>query len=112
MKKFVLLYNGPATRMSGMTDEQRQATKANWQSWIHKVGTALIDIGAPLANGHAVTDDGGAGHASDLRGYSVIEAEDMEAALKLVEGHDFLSAHTGEFKIEVFELMPSPLQKV
>ena len=33
----------------------------------------------------------------------------MDEALKLVDGHPFLSAHSGKFSVEVFELLPVPV---
>ena len=109
MKKFILVYNGPATPMEQMTEEQGKKTMALWQTWMEKVGGALVDIGAPMANGRAVVDDGSEGEATDLNGYTIIEAEGMDEAVRLVEGHPFLSDHSGKFSVEVFELLPVPL---
>jgi hypothetical protein len=61
-----------------------------------------------MQDGRAVIDDGSEGSATDLNGYSIIEAEDMASALALVDGHPFLSDKTGHFTVEVFELMPVP----
>jgi hypothetical protein len=69
----------------------------------------MIDIGAPMANGKAVVDNGTTGSPTELSGYSLIQAESMDEALKLVEDHPFLSDKTGEFSVEVFELMPLPV---
>lgn len=109
MTKFILLYNGPATPMEEMTKEAGEKTMAGWQSWMEKVGDAVVDIGLPMANGRAVVDDGSAGTATDLNGYSIIQAENMDAAIALVDGHPFLSDHSGKFSVEVFELMPMPM---
>lgn len=106
MKKFILLYKGPATPMDQMTPEQSEKQKAAWGEWLGKVNDALTDIGAPMAAGKAVVDDGTTTAASDLNGYSIVQAEDMDAALQLVDGHPFLSDKTGEFSVEVFELLP------
>jgi hypothetical protein len=109
MAKFILLYNGPATPMEDMTPEQGKATMAKWGVWMEKVGAAVTDIGAPMANGKVVVDDGSTAPATDLNGYSIIEADNMDEALKLVDGHPFLSDKTGQFSVEVFELMPVPM---
>lgn len=109
MAKFILLYKGPATPVEQMTEEQGKKTMAGWQTWMEKVGKALIDVGAPMANGKAVIDDGSSGQASDLNGYSIVQAENMDEALKLVDGHPFLSDRTGKFSVEVFELLPVPM---
>lgn len=109
MTKFILLYNGPATPMDQMTEEQTKKTMVNWQTWMSKVGGALIDMGSPMANGKAIVDDGSKGQPTDLNGYSIIEAENMDEALRLVDGHPFLSDKTGKFSVEIFELMPVPM---
>jgi len=106
MKKFILLYKGPATPMDQMTEEQTKQSMAGWQAWAQKVGSALVDMGAPMADGHAVAGDGSTASASDLNGYSVVQAEDMDAALALLDGHPFLSDKTATFSVEVFELVP------
>ncbi|HSX15016.1 MAG TPA: YciI family protein [Candidatus Saccharimonadales bacterium] len=109
MKKFILLYNGPATPMEEMTKEQGEKVTKGWQDWMEKIGSALVDVGAPMANGKVVVDDGSSGTATELNGYSIVEAEDMDAALMLVEGHPFLSDKSGKFSVEVFELLPAPM---
>ncbi len=53
--------------------------------------------------------DGSVGLSSALNGCSTIEAGKYDEALKLVDGHPFLSDKTGEFGVEVFELMPVPM---
>ena len=109
MKKFILLYNGPATAPEKMDPELRNAIMAKWGEWMGKVGDAMVDVGAPMAPGEAIVDDGSAGTALLLSGYSIIQAEDMAGAKMLVEGHPFLSDKTGKFSVEVFELMPVPM---
>ncbi|MBI3956619.1 MAG: hypothetical protein HY340_01380 [Candidatus Kerfeldbacteria bacterium] len=111
MKRFILLYNGSATPSEQMSPEQMQKVMAGWTAWMEKTGKALVDIGAPMADGHAVVDDGSTGTATQLNGYSIVEATDMAAALKLVDGHPFLSDKTGKFTVEVFELQPVPMQQ-
>lgn len=105
MAKFILLYNGPATPPEQMDPAKRDATMAQWGKWMEKVGNAMVDMGQPMAPGEAVVDDGSSRPALLLSGYSIIQAEDMAAAKKLVEDHPFLSDKTGKFSVEVFELI-------
>jgi len=109
MKKFILLYNGPATPPEDMEPEMVKAIMAKWAEWMGKVGPAMVDMGQPMANGEAVVDDGSAGTATQLSGYTIIQAEDMAGAKKLVDGHPFLSDKTGKFSVEIFELLPVPM---
>ncbi len=108
MKKFILLYNGPATPPEQMAPEKTQAIMAAWGAWMEKIGDAMVDMGQPMANGQAVVDDGSTGTATQLSGYTIIQAEDMEAAKALVSDHPFLSDKTGAFSVEVHELLPVP----
>lgn len=109
MKKFIVLYKGPATPMEDMTEEQNKTQMGLWQAWIAKAGTGLVDVGFPMANGRVVVDDGSSAEASALNGYSIVQAEDMDGALSLVQDHPFLSAKSGKFSLEVFELLPVPM---
>ena len=108
MKKFMLLYNGPATSPEDMSPEQTKAEMAKWGAWMEKIGDAMVDFGQPMAHGVAVVDDGSDGKASLLSGYSIVQAEDMGAAKKLVDGHPFLSDKSGKFSVEIHELLPVP----
>jgi len=108
MTKYMILYNGPATDMSDMSEEDGKAVMAKWGVWMEKVGKSLIDFGNPLANGVASVDDGSTGTATQLNGFSIIEAENLDVAKELVVGHPFLSEGKGNFKVEIHEMMPVP----
>lgn len=108
MKKFIILYNGPATPTEQMAPEKVQEVMLAWKTWMEKLGTKMVDIGQPMANGQAVVDDGSEGQATQLSGYSIIQAENIETAKELVKDHPFLSDKTGKFSVEVHELLPVP----
>lgn len=108
MAKFILLYNGPATPPEQMNAEMVQKIMGAWKTWMEKLGTAMLDMGQPMANGKTVMDDGSAGTPPLLTGYSIIEAASMDEAVKLVDGHPFLSDKSGKFSVEVFELLAVP----
>jgi hypothetical protein len=94
--------------MADMSEEQGKAVMEKWQQWMGKIGDALVDIGQPMANGTAVVDDGSTGQPTLLNGYTIIQAENMDNAKSLVEGHPFLSEGSGKFSVEIHELMPTP----
>jgi len=54
----------------------------------------------------AVADDGTSPAPGDLNGYSIVEADSLEAARGLVDNHPFLSEGKGRFSVEIFELVP------
>ncbi len=108
MKKFIILYNGPATPPERMSPEKTQEIMGKWKTWMEKVGNGMVDMGQPMANGQSVVDDGSFSQTLELSGYSIIQAETMDQALELVKDHPFLSDQTGKFSVEVFELLPVP----
>ena len=106
MAKFILLYRGPATAMVDMSVEQSDQMMQAWNAWMGKVGTALVDAGAPFAGRSGVQGDGSVTNASDLNGYSIVEATDLHAAAGLCDGHPFLSDGTAKFVVEIYQLAP------
>ncbi|WP_269937516.1 YciI family protein [Arthrobacter sp. HY1533] len=104
MSKFIYIYNGPATPMDQFTEEQSAAVTAEWGAWMGKVGTAMLDAGAPFGARAAVSDDGSDASPGLLQGYSIVEADSLDAAKALADGHPFLSEGKGRFSLEIFEL--------
>lgn len=111
MSEFMILYKGKATDMSEMSEAQAQEIMGKWAAWMESVGPALKDVGTPLGPGSSVLDNGSSGSAADLTGYSIVEAADMDAAKGLVDGHPYLSDNDGLFAIDIFEMMPVPMQE-
>ena len=109
MAKFIFVYKGPATDMSDMSEEQSKAVMDAWNEWIQKTGSALVDVGQPMANGVSLSDDGSEGTPAQLNGYSIVEAENIQDAKKLADGHPFLSEGKGNFAIDIYELLPVPM---
>jgi hypothetical protein len=106
MSKYLYLYRGPATPMEDFTPEQTAEQMQAWGDWMGRVGSALLDGGAPFGARTAVGDDGTTSPTTDLNGYSIVEADSLDAANGLLKGHPFLSEGKGRFAIEVFELVP------
>jgi hypothetical protein len=109
MSKFLLLYKGPATPLDQFTPEQSEEQMRAWNEWIGRVGSALVDGGTPFGARVAVSDDGSTTESSDLNGYSIVEADSLEAAGMLTKDHPFLAEGKGRFTIEIFELVPVPM---
>ncbi len=109
MSKFLYLYRGPATPMEDFTAEQSAEQTRAWGEWMGRAGSALVDAGAPFGARSAVRDDGSDTAPTDQNGYTIIEAEGLDAARALADGHPFLSEGKGRFSIEIFELAPMPM---
>ncbi len=107
MPKFMLLYKGEPTEHAEMSEDQMAGEMAKWMAWGEKVGPALTDFGNPFGPGASAVGDGSAGKPISLTGYSIVEAEDLSAAVRLVEGHPFLGDGSADFAVDVFEVMPA-----
>lgn len=107
MPKFLFLYEGPP---SNMTEQETQNVMDEWSEWIDKVGDALVDVGTPLdPDGLAMVDDETShGDVSMLNGYSIVEAEDMESAKQLTQGHPYLSDGNGDYSVNIYQLQELP----
>jgi len=92
--------------MEEFTPEQSEQIMQAWGAWMGKVGAALSEGGAPFGAGTALRGDGSAAETSDLTGYNVVEAANLDEAKSLCDGHPFLSDGTAKFAIEIFELTP------
>jgi hypothetical protein len=106
MAKFIYLYRGPATPMEQFSEQERAEQMAAWGTWMEKVGPALTDGGSPFGARVAIRDNGGDGTAGDVNGYTIVTADDLEAARALTDGHPFLARSEGRFSIDIFELLP------
>jgi hypothetical protein len=91
MTKYLCLYRGPATPMEDFTPEQSAEQTKAWGDWMGRVGSALVDAGAPFAERTAVVDNGSKAKPSDQNGYSIVEAESLDTARSLFAGHPFLA---------------------
>jgi hypothetical protein len=106
MSKFIYLYRGPANPIETFTPEQSAEQMAAWGAWMGRVGSALVDGGAPFGARSAVSDDGTTPDASDQNGYTIVEADSIETARGLLDGHPFLSEGKGRFTVDIYELTP------
>lgn len=111
MPKYMMVYKGEATDTSDMSEEQAAEVMRKWGVWMESVGNALVDVGSPFGPGKSIVDDGTTGDPAHLSGYSIVEADDLDGAERLANGHPYLGDGTGSFSIELFELMPVPFQQ-
>jgi hypothetical protein len=61
--------------------------------WARKVGAALADLGEPVRSAVTVAGEGARDRAAgeSFMGWSVIEARDGEAAVRMMQDHPFIS---------------------
>jgi hypothetical protein len=89
MTKFLVTYHGAGEPES---PEAGQQAMAAFMAWAQKTGDALVDPGAPLGPAKVVSSDAVTDGAADgpYGGYSIIEADDLDAAVALVTDHPFI----------------------
>lgn len=100
MATYLVVYKGghaPAT------DAERESVMKNWMGWFGSLGSSVKDMGNPFSTS-AVVAAGGAvtqGGASQLTGYSVLIADDLDAATTMAKGCPILGYVDGS--LEVYE---------
>jgi hypothetical protein len=94
MAKFALLYRQRTDHVPNDPDEN-----SAWMGWFGKMGNSLVDIGDQVVQSSAL---GATGEGTRLAGYSVITADDFEAALAIASGCPALVAGGG---VEIGGLM-------
>jgi len=106
MKKFLVIYQASAEAVEQVlkaTPEQKEAQVKPWMDWKSKAGDAVLDLGTPVLPGFAMGKDGSAtASTSEVSGFSIIQAENMEKAQGLLTDHPHNDATNG-LKIEVHE---------
>jgi hypothetical protein len=88
MADYLLLYSGGSMPR---TDEEQAAVLQAWTSWFETLGAALKDAGNPFtpAAARTVSADGSVsdgGIAPGASGYSIVQADDLDAAVELAKG--------------------------
>lgn len=100
MAKFVYVYAGG--RRAETPEAQEQQMQA-WGRWLTGLGEAVADAGAPFGASTTVKTGGSAaGAVSALGGYSIIEAESLDAAAAKADGCPILSSGGS---VEVYEAL-------
>jgi hypothetical protein len=110
--KYMVLYRSSVSPKEQMASTDSEAAKAGmelWMNWAGRVGTAMADMGSPVGSVATVTASGSTGDASRpfIGGFSVLEADSLDAAEKLLDDHPHFHA-PGDPSIEVLEFLPIP----
>ena len=111
MKKFLVVYHAPDTLVAASTEptpEEMAKGMEPWMAWAARCGDQLIDFGQPLISGQQLRPDGSNNPSTrEVRGYSMVQANDMESALELFKGHPHLD-WDASCAIEIHEVNPLP----
>lgn len=92
MAKYALIYHG-----GGMpeTEEEGARLMTAWGTWMQGLGGALLDAGNPFGASTTIQSDGSTvagGGANPASGYSLIDADSLDAAVAAVAGCPILDA--------------------
>ena len=81
MSKFVFLYYGQS--------EPTADDMAAWHSWVTSIGSSIVDSGNPFGPGREVREGTGISltpDAAPATGYSIVSADSLDEAEKLLVG--------------------------
>jgi hypothetical protein len=110
MPRFIALYHAPqdvAARFASATPEEAQAGVHLWTDWFARLGPSLVDPGAPLGNAKSVNPRGTTEASTDIIGMTILQADNMDAALSLVAQHHHLE-WADSCSITILEELPIP----
>ncbi len=100
MKKYLFVVYGPTAD----SEQDRAAGMALMAEWYRSLGSALVDPGAPFSEARTVSDEGvGDAIGPNATGYNMIQAESLEAAVKLAAQCPLLKHGR---QVSVFETLP------
>lgn len=107
MARYLIVYLGgdqPAT------PEEGQQHFAKYMEWLSSLGDAAVSPANPLKDTNTINADGSvsSGGVSTMSGYTMVEADSMEAALTMAKACPFLEIGGS---LEVSELMEMPGSK-
>lgn len=108
MKKFVLVFYGKV-RPEDISQEEMKSTMDKWMAWFGTFKENMVDGGNPFAaDAKSVTAKGietiPAGKWP-AKGYTIVNATDMDAATKIAQGCPAL-IDDSEGAVHVYEAMP------
>lgn len=105
MSQYMITYlggNQPAT------PEEGKQHFAKYKQWLSSLGDAAVSPANPLKDTCTVNADGSvtSGGSSTMSGFTVVEADSMDAAMKMAKACPFLEIGGS---LEVSELMKMPM---
>jgi len=107
MAKFLLLYRGAATPIEELDAAESAEVLRKWQAWSIEHADAIQDIN-PFGTSTSVASDGTDRQPVLLQGHTIVEAESLEVAKRLCEGHPFYDGAEAGSVIDIFEALPMP----
>ncbi len=106
MPRYIIIYLGGGKPSSPEEGEQHMS---KYRAWLSSLGDSAVSPANPLKNTNTVHSDGtvNTGGTTSMSGFTIIEADSMEAALLIAKGCPFLDVGGS---LEVSELIQMPGQ--
>jgi len=107
MPQYIIVYLGGDQPSS---PEEGQQHFARYMEWLSSLGDSAVSPANPLKDTSTVNPDGSvtSGGTSTMSGYTIVEADSIEAALSMAKACPFLDIGGS---LEVSELVEMPGQK-
>ena len=104
MPNFLLAYHGGSMPE---TPAAQEAAMTAWNGWFGGLGAAVIDGGNPVSQVKMVSANGAVSEvgANPISGYSVLAADNLDAALKMAQGCPVLQGGGSIQVCETFNAM-------
>ena len=105
MARFLLAYHGGGMPES---EEEQARVMAAWGAWVQSAVGAIADPGNPVSESRTIAADGSVSHgggANPVSGYSLLEAESLDAAVAIAQGCPVLQGGATIEVAETFDVM-------
>jgi hypothetical protein len=102
----MLLYMAPvaAEVQMNVSPEEMKKGMEPWLAWQKKFSKVIVDMGAPLTRGACVDKKGSGKGVTQVTGYTIVEAKDLDAAKAMVADHPHFMLPKAS--IEILEITP------
>jgi hypothetical protein len=110
MPKFLVLYYSKVTAQERMDEagmEKMQKSMQEWIDWKNRHGDALVDFGSPLKPVKQLADGKVEDAKSWTTGFSIVQADSVDAAVELLKDHPNFKADDGP-GMQLLEFLPMP----
>lgn len=91
MKKYIALYIADlqevATMMKDSSTEESKKGMEVWNAWNDAHKDVIVDLGTALGKTKTVTKDGTTDTKNGNLGYTIVQADSLDSAAKIFEGH-------------------------
>lgn len=95
MPNYIIAYHGGREPES---PEEGAKQMARWKEWLGGLGDDVVNPGTPLGKSKIVSTDGVSDYSgpASLTGFSIVRADDLDAALEIAKACPFVEIGTLE----------------